>query len=148
MILISACLAGINCKYSGGNNEIPEIRKLYEEGKAVPVCPEQLGGLPTPRLSSEICGDKVYNTAGEDVTAQFENGAIEALRIFRQNGCTMAVLKAKSPSCGVGSVYDGTFTHTEISKDGIFAAMLKREGIPCISELEFLKKEKKIYDHL
>ena len=148
MILISACLAGINCKYNGGNNEVPGIRKLFEEGRAVCVCPEQLGGLPVPRLSSEICGDKVYNTAGEDVTAQFVRGAEESLRICRQNGCTMAVLKAKSPSCGVGTVYDGTFTHTEISKDGIFAALLKKEGIPCISEQEYLQKEKEFYDYL
>ncbi|MBQ9822875.1 MAG: DUF523 domain-containing protein [Solobacterium sp.] len=140
MILMSACLAGIDCKYNGGNNEIPQLKALYEKGEAVLVCPEVMGGLPTPRLSSEIQGNRVYNTAGEDVTAYFVKGAEEALRIARQNGCTLAVLKANSPSCGAGQVYDGTFSHTKIQGDGIFAALCRKEGITCLTEPEYLER--------
>jgi uncharacterized protein YbbK (DUF523 family) len=79
MILISACLAGINCKYSGGNNEDAALKKLYLEGKCTAVCPEQLGGLPTPRPSAEIQGDRVINTENVDVTEQYQKGAAAAL---------------------------------------------------------------------
>ena len=140
MILISACLAGIDCKYSGGNNLREPLKKLYEEGRAVIACPEQLGGLPTPRASSEIQNGRVVNTVGIDVTGQFEEGARKSLQIFRENGCTMAVLKACSPSCGCGMIYDGTFSHTRIPGDGIFTQLLKKEGIPCMSDEEYLAK--------
>lgn len=143
MILMSACLAGKNCKYSGGNNEIRCLRELYESGKAVLVCPETAGGLPVPRLSSEIRGNKVYNTAGEDVTEFFTRGAQECLRTARENGCTLAVLKARSPSCGCGEIYDGTFSHTVVQGDGIFAALCRREGITCLSEQEYLERMEK-----
>ena len=139
MILMSACLAGINCKYNGGNNEVPQLRKLYEEGKAVLVCPEVMGGLPVPRESCEIFNDRVYNTRGEDKTGEFVKGAEEALRICRENGCKLAILKAKSPSCGPNEIYDGTFTHTTIPGDGIFVRLLKQEGVTCISEAEAMK---------
>jgi uncharacterized protein YbbK (DUF523 family) len=148
MILMSACLAGIDCKYNGGNNGIPQLKELYEKGEAVLVCPEVMGGLPTPRLSSEIRGNKVYNTAGEDVTGNFVKGAEEALRIARENGCTLAVLKANSPSCGAGQIYDGTFSHTKVQGDGIFAAMCRKEGIACLTELEYLERMEQNYESL
>jgi uncharacterized protein YbbK (DUF523 family) len=148
MILMSACLAGIDCKYNGGNNGIPQLKELYEKGEAVLVCPEVMGGLPTPRLSSEIRGNKVYNTAGEDVTGNFVKGAEEALRIARENGCTLAVLKANSPSCGAGQIYDGTFSHTKVQGDGIFTAMCRKEGIACLTELEYLERMEQNYESL
>lgn len=128
-ILVSACLAGKNCKYSGGNNEVPSLRRLYEEGNAVLVCPEQMGGLPTPRYPAEIRGNRVINTQGEDVTEAFVKGALTALQVCLENGCTRAVLKAKSPSCGCDGIYDGTFSHTVVSGKGIFARMLEEQGI-------------------
>jgi uncharacterized protein YbbK (DUF523 family) len=139
MILISACLAGVNCKYSGGNNEVPELKKLWEEGKAVLVCPEVMGGLSTPRIPCEIRNGRVYNTEGEDKTENYVRGAEKALKICLENNCRIAVLKANSPSCGPDEIYDGTFTHTKIKGSGIFAAMLKEKGIPCISEKDDLK---------
>lgn len=145
MILVSACLAGKNCKYSGGNNQVDDIRRLYEEGKAVLVCPEQLGGLPTPRACAEITGGRVMNTEGRDVTAEYELGAQKALEICREHHCTMAILKAKSPSCGCNGIYDGTFSHTVVEGKGVFASLLEQEGIECIDEIMF--KEYK-YDNL
>lgn len=139
MILISACLAGVNCKYNGGNNEVKELRELYESNKAVLVCPEVLGGLPTPRIPCEIKGNRVYNTDREDKTSYFQEGAQKALAIARENGCRIAVLKAYSPSCGPDEIYDGTFTHTKVRGGGIFARLLKEEGIECISELDDMK---------
>ena len=139
MILISACLAGVNCKYSGGNNEVPELRKLYEEGKAILVCPEVMGGLSTPRIPCEIRNGRVYNTEGKDKTENYVHGAEKALKICLENNCRIAVLKANSPSCGPDEIYDGTFTHTKIKGSGIFAAMLKEKGIPCISEKDDLQ---------
>lgn len=143
MIIISACLAGVNCKYNGGNNLVPSIQKLVEDGKAVLVCPEQLGGLPTPRISSERKGDRVINQKGEDVTAQFKLGAQKSLEICRQNHCTCAILKAWSPSCGCHGIYDGTFSHTRIPGKGVFAELLAQEGIPCMSDEEWKEKEEK-----
>ncbi|NCB33104.1 MAG: DUF523 domain-containing protein [Erysipelotrichia bacterium] len=143
MILISACLAGVNCKYSGGNNEVREIRELMEQGKAIAVCPEQLGGLSTPRASSELLNGRVINTAGEDVTAQFQKGAELALDICRKNCCTMAILKSYSPSCGCNGVYDGTFSHHAIDGKGCFAKRLSDEGIECCTAEEYIKEIKK-----
>ena len=142
MILISACLAGINCKYNGGNNMVSEIQKMYQEGKCTAVCPEQLGGLATPRPSAEIQGDKVINTEGRDVTREYETGALEALKQALQAGCQEAVLKAYSPSCGCGEIYDGTFTHTKVKGNGIFADLCSKNGIHCITDEEY--KEKKL----
>jgi Uncharacterized conserved protein len=141
MILISACLAGHNCKYNGGNNLVPEIKQMFEEGKCVAVCPEQLGGLATPRPSAEIQGTRVINTAGIDVTKAYETGAAAALKQALQAGCNEAVLKAYSPSCGCGMIYDGTFTHTKIHGNGIFADLCMKNGIHCITDEEY--KEKK-----
>ncbi|QSZ28319.1 DUF523 domain-containing protein [Aceticella autotrophica] len=140
MYLISACLAGINCKYNGGNNIVEEIINLVEKGKAVLVCPEQLGGFPTPRLASEIKGDRVINVNGEDVTCQFEKGAQETLKIAKLMKIKTAILKSKSPSCGPGKIYDGTFTGVLTDGYGITAKLLKENGIEVIDEMEFVRR--------
>ncbi|AEM79045.1 Uncharacterized conserved protein YbbK, DUF523 family [Thermoanaerobacter thermohydrosulfuricus] len=142
MYLVSACLAGVNCKYDGGNNEKEEIKRLVEEGKAILVCPEQLGGLPTPRLPSEIKGDKVFNIEGEEVTENFYRGAYETLKIAKMYKINEAIFKAKSPSCGCGEIYDGTFSGNLIDGNGITTRILKENGISVMTEHDFYKKIK------
>ena len=133
-ILVSQCLTGDCCRWDGGNNLVPAIRELAGRGIAIPVCPEQLGGLPTPRRPSEIRGGRVVMNDGTDVTAAFQAGAERALAIGLENGCACAVIKANSPSCGCGRVYDGTFTGTLTDGDGVFAGLLRRAGIPACTE--------------
>ena len=139
-ILVSACLLGVNCKYSGKNNRNENVLRLAEKHTLIPVCPEQLGGLPTPRYPSEIRGGRVINNIGEDVTAYYEKGAGEALNIAKLFGCERAVLKARSPECGSKEIYDGTFTKTVIPGKGITAALLEENGIEVYDETdEFLR---------
>ena len=138
MILVSACLAGTCCRYDGCSNLVEEIRHLVEAGEAIPVCPEVEGGLPTPRIPSELQGGHVINRNGKDVTEEFVRGAKKCLRICRENHCTQAVLKARSPSCGKGKIYNGNFEKVLIDGDGIFARMLLDEGIEVLTEEEFL----------
>lgn len=142
MYAVSACLAGVNCKYNGKNNEVEEIRKLYEEGKAILICPECEGGLPTPRVPSEICGDRVMTQDGRDVTREYVEGSLRCLKKCQQAHCDSLILKAMSPSCGVKGVYDGTFSHTVVEKDGVFAKMAREAGFFCMSDREFLQKGK------
>lgn len=140
MILLSACLAGVPCRYDGGSKPVAELMALALRGEAVLVCPEVLGGLPTPRIPSERQPDgRVVNAAGEDVTVQYRLGAEKALEICKARGCACAVLKARSPACGRGSIYDGSFTHTQTPGDGVFAALLRESGIPVLTEEEYLK---------
>ena len=113
MILISACLLGCACRYDGKSKPHPLAQELARQGLAVPVCPEQLGGLPTPRAPSERQGERVVSSLGADVTAQYRRGAEEALRLAELYGCTTAVLKERSPSCGSGAIYDGPRTGRE-----------------------------------
>ena len=114
--------------------------RLAEKHTLIPVCPEQLGGLPTPRYPSEIRGGRVINNIGEDVTAYYEKGAGEALNIAKLFGCERAVLKARSPECGSKEIYDGTFTKTVIPGKGITAALLEENGIEVYDETdEFLR---------
>ena len=138
-LLISACLLGTNCKYNGGNNALPpeKLAALEERYRLVPVCPEQAGGLPTPRLPSECRGEQVVNRAGEDVTEAFRRGAELALETALREDCRLALLKERSPSCGSGRIYDGSFTATVIPGDGVTAEMLKKSGITVCSETEF-----------
>jgi uncharacterized protein YbbK (DUF523 family) len=142
MILVSGCLVGINCKYDGGNNYDERIFNLVKEGKAIPICPEQLGGLKTPRNPAEIQNKdgerKVVTCEGDDVTIQYKKGAEEALKIAKQCNCHMAILKEKSPSCGTKNVYDGTFSKKLISGMGICAQLLHENGIEVHDENEFL----------
>ncbi len=135
--MVSACLAGTPCRYDGRSNLRPEIAALVERGEAVPVCPEVLGGLPTPRTPSERKGESVVSATGDDVTGAFAAGAEAALYIAEECGCSAAVLKARSPSCGCGRIYDGTFTHTLIDGDGLFAALLRRKGFQLFTEETF-----------
>lgn len=134
MKIVSACLAGVNCKYNGKDNTCKKVVELVANGEAIPICPEQLGGLPTPRDAAEINNNSVITKNGEDVTEQFEKGAEEALKIAKTAGCTEAVLKAKSPSCGSGEIYDGTFSKKLTEGDGIFAKKLKKAGIAIKNE--------------
>jgi uncharacterized protein YbbK (DUF523 family) len=135
-ILISACLLGVDCKYDGGNNRLPEdtIEKLTEKYELIPVCPECYGGLTTPRTPSERLGDKVVSKTGADVTEPFRKGAEAALYLAGLFGVRTAILKANSPSCGSGTVYDGTFTGALVHGDGVTAELLKAHGIKIIDE--------------
>ena len=136
--LVSACLAGKCCRYDGKANTHPMIKQWVADGRAIPVCPEQLGGLPTPRVPAEIQkqGDqiKIMTQTKQDVTLAYEKGAAATLAIARQYGCTKAVMKAKSPSCGCGMIYDGSFSHNLIPGDGITVRLLKENGIEVITE--------------
>jgi uncharacterized protein YbbK (DUF523 family) len=136
MIIVSACLAGLHCRYDGSEKPCAEVIRLVAEGKAIPICPEQLGGLPTPRQPSEINGDRVIRKDGGDVTAEFQQGAREALKLAQLVGAKTAILKAKSPSCGSGKIYDGSFSGTLIAGDGILAKMCKENGIEVKTEEE------------
>ena len=137
-LLVSACLLGFECKYCGGSNKLPEqqLAALRERFRLIPVCPETAGGLPTPRDPSERLGDKVVSNQGRDVTAQYQKGAETALTLARRYGCKAALLKEKSPSCGSGLIYDGSFTGTLIQGDGVAAEELKKEGLIVFGESE------------
>ena len=134
-ILVSACLIGAPCRYDGKSQPCEEVVALAETRTLVPACPEQLGGLPTPRTPSEIQPDgRIVDASGSDNTQQFLAGARETLRIAREHGCTRAILKENSPSCGVRRVHDGSFSGTLISGSGVTAAMLAGAGIEVRSD--------------
>ena len=135
-ILVSACLLGERCRYDGKSKPCNAVLALRDKYRLVPICPEVMGGLPTPRVPSEISGDRVMMKNGRDVTQNYQNGAQKALALARENGCTVAVLKERSPSCGKGLVYDGSFSGTLVSGNGICAALLLKNGIRVLSESE------------
>lgn len=135
-IIVSACLAGIFCRYNGEVEGFEPVIDMVRRGEAIPFCPEAMGGLPTPRHPCEIRGEQVIDDQGVDRTTEFKRGAEEGLRLAQLIGAERAVLKARSPSCGSGTIYDGTFTSTRIPGDGVFAALLKEHGITVISEEE------------
>lgn len=144
MKIVSACLAGIKCRYDGKTKPCLKIIELVKQSQAFPVCPEQLGGLPTPRIAQEIQGCsgeevldgrcKVINKEGRDVTENFLKGAKETLIIAQAIGAKEFIGKSKSPSCGCGEIYDGTFSDKLIKGNGVTAAFLKRNGIKVITE--------------
>jgi uncharacterized protein YbbK (DUF523 family) len=144
VIIVSACLCGVNCRYDGASNYSEKIAKLVKEGKAVPVCPEQMGGLTTPRDPVEIKGGtagevldgtaRVMSKGGKDATAEFLKGAEETLKIAEMVGAEYAVLKARSPSCGCGQIYDGTFSGRKLPGNGVTAELLLRHGIKVYTE--------------
>ena len=138
-ILVSRCLLGEPCRYDGASRPVAELRRLEQAGHVlVPVCPEVLGGLPTPRTPSERQPDgTVLNRAGEDVTAAYQSGAEQAAAIALANGCQAALLKAKSPSCGSGVIYDGSFTGRLIPGWGVAAERLRALGIPVLDETQW-----------
>ena len=136
-IAVSSCLLGINCKYNGKSNYNEDIIKLKEKYEIIPICPEVLGGLPTPRIPSEIINNKVINQEGTDVTLEYVTGANKALQILKENNIKIAILKAKSPSCGKGEIYDGTFSHTIIEGNGITAKLFLENDILVLNEYNF-----------
>lgn len=147
MILVSACLLGVNCKYNGQNNANSKILKNLKNFGIVPICPEQLGGLATPRLPAEIQNGqgldvllqkaKVIRKDGVDVSEAFIKGAYETLFIAESMSITRAILKAKSPSCGLGQIYDGTYTNTLKAGDGVTTALLRSKGIRVSHEFNY-----------
>jgi len=148
MYIVSGCLLGQNCKYSGGNNLCPEVADFCKQKQYITVCPESAGKLPTPRPPAERVGDRVINREGTDVTDRFLKGAELSMGTCRllaeASGQELkgAILKANSPSCGCGQIYDGTFSGKLVLGNGIFTEMLLAEGIPVITEkdTETLKK--------
>ncbi|MBE6970327.1 MAG: DUF523 domain-containing protein [Ruminococcaceae bacterium] len=133
-LLISACLMGQNCKYNGGNNYTPMVEELKKRYELIPVCPECFGGLPIPHPPSERVGERVVAKTGEDVTAAFVLGAEKTLEIAKAQGITKAVLKERSPSCGCGAIYDGTFTGTVVPGSGVAAELLAAAGVAIYGE--------------
>ncbi len=131
-ILVSACLLGENCKYSGGNNYSEKVRKFLEGHQVIPVCPEVMGGLPVPRSPAEIVNGVVTNAEGISVDREFRLGAEKALQIALEEHAQLAILQSRSPSCGAKEIYDGTFSKRKIPGKGIFAALLEEAGIPVI----------------
>lgn len=133
-ILVSACLLGCPCRYDGTAKADPRVLALMERHTLIPVCPEQLGGLPTPRLPSERREGGVFDRGGKDVSVQYRQGAEEVLRLARLYGCTHAVLKERSPSCGSGQIYDGIFSHVLVPGSGVAAELLAQNGITVLGE--------------
>ena len=134
MKLCSACLLGIRCRYDGKSKPDKKIIGLSRKEALIPVCPEQLGGLSTPRESTEIKNNKVFTKSGKEVTENLEKGAEETLEIAKLFNIKQAIFKQKSPSCGCGKIYDGTFSGKIIKGDGITTALLKKNKIKVIPE--------------
>lgn len=128
-IIVSACLLGENCKYNGGNNLNQSVLGFIEGHEVIGVCPEQLGGLSTPRLSAEIVDGVVTNKEGVSVDAEFRKGAQAALAAALENKVDLAILQSRSPSCGVKEIYDGSFSGKKIKGQGVFAKLLSARGI-------------------
>lgn len=143
-IIVSACLLGCDCRYKGDHCGKEEIIALAKEHTLIPVCPEQFGGLSTPRNPAEIIGEKVISNQGKDVTYEYHKGAEMALKIAKMNRADAAIFKANSPSCGKGMIYDGTFTGNKIEGNGIAAELFLREGYAVFTEEELDKLEKTI----
>lgn len=133
-VVFSQCMLGVRCRYDGKCAVKESVREAACERGWIPVCPEILGGLQTPRPPAERVGDRVMNCEGRDVTAQFCRGAEQALEIAKLFGAKYALLKERSPSCGCGEIYDGTFTGAKIAGDGLTAALFKEHGIQVFGE--------------
>lgn len=142
-ILVSSCLLGMKINYEGKAHPVDELRQLFLQAQAIPVCPEVLAGLPIPRDRAEIImvnGErKVYNDKEIDLTEAYTLGAQRTMDTARASGVKIAIVKSKSPSCGCGKVYDGTFTGNLVDGDGFTVALLKENGIRVITEEEFLE---------
>lgn len=152
LLLVSACLMGIPCQYDGGRCPHDPVQNLATQGGVLPICPEVAGGLPTPRPPAEIQGGdgkdvlegraRLVNAEGKDVTAEFLAGAQKALRVAQRWDIQEAILKARSPSCGVGQIYDGSFSGRLVEGDGVTAALLKREGIIVNNEEDWERRKR------
>ena len=136
-IMVSACLLGENCKYSGGNNRSEKVLAFIRGHEVFPVCPEVMGGLPTPRTPAEIVQDTVINKAGINVDQAYRLGAQKALEIAKRERIDMAILQPRSPSCGAKEIYDGTFSGRRIPGMGVTAALLKENGF-CVVDADEL----------
>ena len=136
MIVVSRCLLGENCKYNGGNNYSKEVEAFLKDKQWIAVCPEVLGGLPTPRIPCEIKGKQVVNKQGEDKTKEFVCGANIAWQIIEKYPIELAILKSKSPSCGKDKVYNGNFDGTLIEGNGLFAKKCLENRIKVLTEKE------------
>ncbi|MCR5502767.1 MAG: DUF523 domain-containing protein [Lachnospiraceae bacterium] len=132
VIAVSACLLGENCKYDGGNNLSEKVRAYCEGHEVIPICPEVMGGLPTPRIPAEIVNGIVINKEGRIVDREFRSGAEAAFRKITEAGAEACILQSRSPSCGVKEVYDGSFTGKKIPGMGVFVRMVKDAGIRLI----------------
>ena len=132
MMIVSACLAGFPCRYDGRSKPCPQVIEMIRAGKAIAVCPEQLGGLPTPRPPCEIRNDRVVDKYGADHTDEYRRGAEATLTLAQIYGATQAMLQNRSPSCGSGWIYDGTFSKKLVQGDGITARLLAENGIQVI----------------
>ncbi|CAH2215401.1 DUF523 domain-containing protein [Tepidibacter aestuarii] len=144
MYLVSACLAGVNCRYNGSNSTNEAIQELVREGKAIAICPEIIGGLPIPRACSEIIIDedgnrKIVSEGGQDFTKEFIEGAQKTLEIAKTIGIEKAILQSRSPSCGYGLIYDGTFYGKLKAGNGLTAELLVENGIEVYTENELEK---------
>lgn len=136
-IAVSSCLLGINCKYNGLSNYNEAIIKLQDEYELIPICPEVLGGLSTPRIPAERVGDKVINKEKADVTNNYHLGALKALERLKKENINIAILKSKSPSCGKGFIYDGTFSSSLIEGNGVTTDLFLDNGITVVNEFNF-----------
>jgi uncharacterized protein YbbK (DUF523 family) len=134
MKLCSACLLGLNCRYNGEVKPNEKVISLAVEEILIPICPEQMGGLPTPRKPAEQKDGKIVTEDGDDVTSYFINGAEQVLEVAKLYNIKSAILKQRSPSCGCGQIYDGTFSRTAIDGDGITTKLLKENGIEVLTE--------------
>lgn len=132
--VVSGCLAGLFCRYDGGSNPSAKVVELVKIGRAIPVCPESLSGLPCPRPPCEKRGAGVFSKNGEDVTEAFERGADAALKIALVSGCRRAIIKSRSPSCGFGQIYDGTFSRRLVPGNGVWAQKLADAGFELYDE--------------
>lgn len=142
MIGVSRCLCGDNCSYRGDSNLRERFKLMDEEGKVIKICPEVMGGLPIPRVPAEIVNEQplmVMTKDGRDVTREFVTGARVALAILKMHHIKTVVLKSRSPSCGCGTIYDGTFSSTVIDGNGVFARMCLKEGIAVYNEDNYVE---------
>lgn len=137
MILVSACLLGEKCRYDGEGNYSQSVVQELENKAFIGVCPEVAGGLGTPRMPAEIVGERILRADGTDVTLAFQTGVELCMQLLDQYSVHRAILKSRSPSCGVGEIYSGKFNGTLVPGDGLFTRALKLKNIPCQTEEEF-----------
>lgn len=146
-IMVSGCLMGCECRYKGDHCKCEGLIDLAEKHTLIPICPEQMGGLATPRDPAEIVGNRVISNHGRDVTEQYEKGAQTALYLAKLNGVQIAVLKANSPSCGKGMIYDGSFSGKKIPGNGVTAELFLSSGLYVFHENELDALEKFLENH-
>jgi len=141
-VLVSACLAGAPCRYDGSAAAHPVVQRLLSESRAVCVCPELLGGLSTPREAVELCAGRALCRSGRDVTREFLAGAEAAVAVGLARSCCQAIVKSRSPSCGCGFVYDGSFSGILVPGDGLITALLKTHGFDICTEADLSISER------